>query len=153
MRESGRTVWTDEGGVTELTAVLTLLVVAVVVVAAVGINVLFVETDDAVGPDTRFTFDYSEQAQALLITHQSGPPVKAGDLLIRGPEVEVRWSEINDRLGPSTLIGRERNTSQISRQNGYGQRVRPRDRIAVVYANRTLNQTVVLSQWNGTEGI
>lgn len=139
----------EDRGVSELTSVITLLVVAGVVVAAVGLNVLFVEADAGDGPDATFQFDYIQEQSTLIITHQAGEEIPAGNLLIRGPRSQAYWSQVNSQVDNETLIG-PRNTTQISRRNAFGARVGAGDRIALVYVNASANVTAVVDQWNGT---
>ena len=152
MRDHSETLAPDEGAVSELTSLLTLLAVAGIVVAAVGMNVLFVEANNTNAPDASFNFDYVQEQQTLIVTHRTGDPIRADNLLIRGEDSEVFWHEANQRINGSTLVG-PRNTTQISNGNAYGERVRANDRIDIVYQNATANTTVILDQWNGSSGV
>lgn len=128
-----------------------LIAVALVVVLAVGVNVLFVESDDSPGPDAQFTFEYVDEQQSLVITHAGGDSVPARDLLIRGPATEVPWWQVNSQVNESTVV-EPNDALLIGQSNGYGERIRPSQQIAVVYTNTTeLAEPMVLSQWNGTE--
>jgi hypothetical protein len=140
-------------GVSEMASMLALVGIAVVIVLAVGANVLFVESEDDVGPDASFSFDYVDEQQALVITHDGVEPVPARDLLIRGPQRDVPWSQVNDRVDNQTVVG-PNTLIQIGRRNGYSEPVRPSDRISILYANTTaegIDEPIPLSRWNGTD--
>lgn len=143
----------DDSAVTELTSVLTLLVIAAVIIAAVGINVAFVDAERQQGPEAQFSFDYVQEQSTLIITHESGAAIRAGDLLIRGPDTEATWARTNTQVEGSTLIG-PFNSTQIGRRNdGWGSRVRSNDRIQVLYANTTEGIEYTLGNWNGSDAL
>lgn len=143
----------DDSAVSELTAVVTLLVIAAVMIAAVGINVMFVDSDRQQGPEASFTFDYIQEQSTLIVTHDSGEAIRAGDLLIRGPDTEATWAQTNTQVNPSTLIG-PRNSTQIGRRNdAWGSRVRSNDRIQVLYSNATAGVEYTLGNWNGSDAL
>lgn len=130
---------------------LALIGVALVIVLAVGVNVLFVESDDSPGPDATFSFDYVEEQQALVITHAGGESVPARNLRIEGPGSRVLWSKVNPQVDNSTVVS-PNDALLIAGSNGYGSRVRPSDRVSVVYVNATATpEPITLSQWNGTD--
>ena len=130
---------------------LALVGVALVIVLAVGVNVLFVDSDDSPGPEASFSFDYAEEQQALIITHAGGDPVPARNLRIEGPGSSVLWSRVNPQVDNSTIVEPD-DALLIAGSNGYGSRVRPDHQISVTYVNATVSpEPITLSQWNGTE--
>jgi hypothetical protein len=138
-------------GVSEMGSMLALVAVALVIVLAVGANVLFVESDDSPGPDATFSFNYIQEQQSLVITHEGGDPVPARDLRIEGPGTSVLWSQVNSQVDNSTIVT-DQDALLIGTSNGYGSRVRPSHQISVVYVNRTATpEPITLSQWNGTD--
>lgn len=138
----------DDRAVSELASVLTLVVIAFVIVIAIGASVLFFQPQSD-HPEANFNFEYFDSASTLIVTHGGGDEIPAGDLLIRGPQAQATWAEINNNMNESSLVGLD-DAVQIGRQNAYGERVAASDRVAIVYVNDTLNQTAVLGQWNGT---
>jgi hypothetical protein len=140
----------DEAAVSEMASVLTLVVIAFVIVLAIGANVLFFEPQSD-HPEAAFSFDYFDESSQLLVTHVGGDQIRAGDLLIRGPDAQATWAEIDRNANASTIVG-QADAISVSRSTAYGVRVRPSDRIAVVYSNVSTNSTAVLAQWNGTRG-
>jgi hypothetical protein len=139
----------DEAAVSEMASMLTLVVIAFVIVFAIGANVLFFEPQSD-HPDASFSFDYFDDRSQLLVTHEGGDQIRAGDLLIRGPEAQATWDELNDNANASTMIG-QNDAVQVGQATAYGDRIRSADRIAVVYSNTSTNSTAVLEQWNGTD--
>lgn len=140
----------DEKAVSEMTSVLTLVVIAFVIVFAIGLNVLFFQpqTDH---PEANFQFTYYDDASSLLVTHTGGDEIQAGNLLIRGPDAQATWAELNGNMNDSSLVG-QADAISVGRGTAYDARVGSSDRVAVVYSNVSTNTTAVLSQWNGTRG-
>jgi len=138
-------------GVSEMGSMLALVGIVFVIVFAVGANVVLLDSDDSPGPDATFGFDYVSEQQSLIITHTGTEPVPARDILIRGPEREILWSQVNGRVDNSTVVEPD-TLIQIGRGNGYGEPVRPRQQISVLFVNATqVEEPIRLSQWNGTD--
>lgn len=140
-------------GVSEMASMLTLVGIAMVILLAVGANVLFVDSQESAGPNARFTFDYVDEQQSLVITPAGPDSVPARNLLIRGPQREVLWSEVNDRVDNDTIVEQSQ-LLQIGKRNGYGEPVRPSQQITILYANasdKSTQEPIRLSQWNGTD--
>jgi len=140
----------DDRAVSEMASVLTLVAIAFVIVFAIGASVLFFEPQTE-HPEAAFTFSYFSDQSQLVVTHKGGDRIRAGDLLIRGPDAQATWAELNNNMNDSSMVGAN-DAISASRQNAYGKRVRAADRVAVVYSNVSRNSTAVLAQWNGTRG-
>lgn len=138
----------DDRAISEMASVITLVAIAFVIVFAIGANVLFFQPQSD-HPEAAFSFTYYSEQSQLVVTHKGGDQVRAGDLLIRGPDAQATWSELNNNMNDSSMVGLN-DAISASRQNAYGNRVRAADRIAVVYSNVSRNSTAVLAQWNGT---
>jgi hypothetical protein len=140
---------TDSRGISELASVMTLVLIAVVIVAAIGLNVLFLE-EEASGPEATFSFNYNDDLNYLTITHDGGDSFAAGNLSIQGPQqAEARWSELNDNMDESSLVEKG-DIVRIGPNNAYGDRVRDGEPIRVVHIDPVSGSVTVLSQWNGT---
>lgn len=140
----------DDRAVSEMASVITLVAIAFVIVFAIGASVLFFEPQSD-HPEAAFTFNYYSEQSQLLVTHKGGDQIRAGDLVIRGPEAQATWAELNNNINASSMVGLN-DAVPVGRQTAYGKRVRAADRIAVVYSNVSRNSTAVLAQWNGTRG-
>jgi len=136
-------------GISEAASTLTLVAVTILVVGAVGANVLFAETDGGDGPEATFTYDYFGEQQQLIIEHNTGEAIPAGQLLISGPRSEATWAETNAQVDNSTLIG-PGNVTQIGSANAFNRPVGSGDRIEIRYLNRTAGTSTVLDTWNGS---
>lgn len=144
---AGRTLSTDGKAVSEMASVMTLVAVALVIVLAIGANVLFFEVDSD-GPDATFSFQYFDELSALQVTHEAGEEIRAGDLLLQGPDREVTWAELDNDMNESSMVG-PNDAVRLGPEGAYGGNVGDSDRIAVVYSNASAD-TKILSQWNGT---
>mgnify|MGYP006278881721 FL=1 len=139
----------DEQAVSEMASVITLVAIAFVIVFAIGANVLFFEADTD-GPDTTISFQYFEELSALQVSHDGGEEIRAGDLLIQGPQREVTWAEIDRGMEDSSMV-ESGDAIRLGDAGAYGETVGENDRIVVLYANVSA-ETTVLAQWNGTRG-
>ena len=141
---------TDELAVSELASVLTLVAIAFAIVLAIGANVLFFQPQSD-HPEATFGFDYFNDQSQLVVTHLGGDEIRAGDLVIRGPEARATWAELNGNMNASSMVGRT-DAVPVGSATAYNERVDASDRIAIVYSNISTNKTAVLDQWNGTRG-
>jgi len=137
----------DGRAVSEMASVLTLVAIAFVIVFAIGANVLFFEAETD-GPDTTISFQYFDELSALQISHDGGEEIRAGDLLIQGPQREVSWAEIDREMDDSSMVG-SGDAIRLGDAGAYGETVGENDRIVVLYTNVTA-ETTILAQWNGT---
>ncbi|MFW6435241.1 MAG: type IV pilin [Halovenus sp.] len=144
---AGGKLSTDEKAISEMASVLTLVAIAFVIVFAIGANILFFEAESD-GPDVSFSFQYFDELSSLQITHEAGEEVRAGDLLIEGPDREVTWAELDNDMNESSMVG-PNDAVRLGPEGAYGGNVGDSDRIAVVYSNASAD-TKILSQWNGT---
>lgn len=145
-----RTVAREAGpgdrGVSEFTGVAILVVMTVLITGSIGMHVLVVDETGDGPPDANFTFEYVDQSSSMLITHERGDSIRAGNLTVRSDDAEATWSDlasVNESAEVETGA-----TVQISDRNAYGQRVRNVDDIRVVYVDDGGNETV-LDEWDG----
>ncbi|MFB6183443.1 MAG: type IV pilin N-terminal domain-containing protein [Haloarculaceae archaeon] len=144
---SRRTFSTDEIAVSEVAGIGILLFFTVVITASVGLGVLFVDESAGGAPRANFTFDYIQSASVLLITHDRGDAIAAGNITVRGPnDHNATWAQLAN--ANDTALVTPGDTVQIGNQNAYGDSVGPGDRIRVYYAPPTGNETE-LSTWKG----
>jgi len=136
---------TDTVGMTEGIGVAVLVGLTLLVTAIVGLNVLVIEDDDGGGPQANFSYDYVEDNELLIVTHERGDEFEAGNVEFEGPSKTVTWAQVANRE-PDATIG-PGDIAQLSSGNAYARRVSARDTITI-YHNASGNRTQ-LDQWNG----
>jgi len=136
---------TDTVGMTEGIGVAVLVGLTLLVTAIVGLNVLVIEDDDGGGPQANFSYDYVEDNELLIVTHERGDEFEAGNVEFEGPSKTVTWAELASRE-PDAMIG-PGDIAQLSSNNAYARRVSARDTITI-YHNTSGNRTQ-LDQWDG----
>jgi len=141
----------DDRGVSEMTAVVTLVGVAFVLVASVGISAFVFSEGDAGPPQANFTYDYIDQASALVITHDRGDEIRSGDLYVSGSDSNVTWAALAG--SDESVLVTPGDAVQVSEGSAFGEPVRSSSRLQLVFHNATLNQSAVISRWNGDTGI
>jgi len=137
----------DDRAVSELTSLLTIVVLALLVITVVGVNVLYVQSQTE-GPDATFSYQYFEPQSMLLITFDSGEPIPAGQIEIEGTDRRATWAALNDQMNESTPVG-PGTVVRIGPNGAYDQDVDPEETIRVNYLNETGARTT-LGTWNGT---
>ncbi|CCQ34613.1 hypothetical protein HLRTI_003501 [Halorhabdus tiamatea SARL4B] len=141
----------DDRGVSEMTAVVTLVAIAFVLVAGVGISAIMFSEGDTGPPQANFTYEYIDQTSALLITHDRGDEIPSGDLYVSGSDSNVTWAALAGS-NESALVT-PGDAVQVSEQSAFGEPVRSSSRLELVFHNASLNQSAVISRWNGDTGI
>ncbi|WP_424004293.1 type IV pilin [Haloarcula salina] len=137
---------TDTAGMSESIGVAALIGLTLLVTAIVGLNVLVID-DDTGGPQANFSYDYVSQNELLIVTHQRGDELPAGDIELEGPAATVTWAELANRE-PSAMVG-PGDLAQLSSGNAYGSRVGARDTVTIYYnASGSQNRTQ-LDRWDG----
>ncbi|WEL21865.1 type IV pilin N-terminal domain-containing protein [Halorhabdus sp. BNX81] len=141
----------DERGVSEMTAVVTLVGIAFILVAGVGISAFLFTGDTSGPPQANFTYEYIDGANALLIEHDRGDEIRGGDLYVDGPDNNVTWASLAGSNESALVVPDDQ--VQVSEASAYGAIVRSSSRFRIIYHNASLNESVVLSRWNGDTGI
>lgn len=141
----------DDRGVSEMVAVVTLVAVAFILVAGVGISAFVFSADDAGPPQANFSYNYLDQASALLITYEQGDQLWSGDVYVSGSDNNATWTALagaNESIAvtPGDAV-------QIGEAGAYGAPIRSSSRIEIVWRNTTLNESAVISRWSGGSGI
>ncbi|WP_338728126.1 type IV pilin N-terminal domain-containing protein [Haladaptatus sp. DJG-WS-42] len=95
-------LFTEEDAVSPVIGVILMVAITVILAAVIGTFVL--NLGDQVGdaaPQAKFSFDYTESTDTLVITHESGDRVKATDLKIKDGDgdTDTDW----DAAGGSTF--------------------------------------------------
>lgn len=137
----------DERGVSEFAGIAILVALTVLVTASVGLYVAVVDEDEGGPTSANFSFEYVDASSSLLVTHERGDEVDAGNLSVRSAGNEAGWDALagtnaSAPVGPGSTV-------QISSGNEWGQNVAQRDAVQVVYAPDPRNETV-LSTWSGS---
>lgn len=137
----------DDGtrAISETAGVATLVLLTVVVTASVGINVLFVGEDGSAGIDAEFDFEYFSSRSALLITYNSGPELRAGNITVEAPAQNSSWADVADVNATSMVAPGDR--IQLTRENNNGLTLGEGAAVTVYYDDGT-NESVV-GNWTG----
>ncbi|PSP31800.1 type IV pilin [Halobacteriales archaeon QH_10_67_22] len=136
-----------ERGVSEFTGVAILIATTVLVTASIGVFVLVDPTDTGGPPDANFSFQYIDQSSVLIVTHDRGDEVAAGNLTLRSSDAQARWHELAG-TNETVLVG-PGDTVQLSNNNVYGQNVNRNDNVRVIYTPPSGNETE-LDRWDGS---
>lgn len=140
---TGPTCVDDDRAVSEAAGVAILLVFTLAITASVGVSVLFVDEEAGGEPRANFTYDYIDDASVLLVTHDRGDPIAAGNLTIRGPNgANATWAALAGTENGSELV-EPGDTVQLSGNNAYGDSVSRGDTIRVYYAPPGGNETLL----------
>ncbi|MFW5949758.1 MAG: type IV pilin N-terminal domain-containing protein [archaeon] len=137
----------SERAISEMTAVGTLIGVALLLVVGIGLNVFLLAPGDTGAPDASFSFRYIDQSGTLIVTHDDGDSIRAGDLYVEGEDGNATWAELagsnaSTEVEPDDMV-------QVGEDGAYGASLQSYDRVEVVWRNATANQTAVLGRWNG----
>ncbi len=134
-------------GVSEFAGVAVLVSMTILATASVGVFVLITDTQSEGPPDANFSYRYVDQSSVLLVTHDRGDQFTASNLTVRSGDREARWHELAGSV-PGATVGPD-DTVQLSSGNAYGSNVNRGDRVRVVYAPPSGNETV-LDTWDGS---
>lgn len=137
--------------VSEMTAVATLVGLAILLVVGIGLNVLLLSPSDTGPPEGNFTYQHISQANTLVITYEKGDKIRAGDLYVEGQEANATWAALAGKK-PDTMI-KPGAVVQVGKAGPFGAPVRTSSRIRIVWRNATLNESAQLSQWSGGGGL
>lgn len=134
-------------GVSEGTGVAVLVVLTVVATASVGMTVTLVMDGDEYG--AQFTFDHSDELGHLLIFYDEGDELRAGSIVIDGPDNEVTWAEL-EGMDDDELVAPSNIPIRLNDQNAYGSAVSEEDFVEIRYVpeDGEETETVVLATWN-----
>ncbi|WP_123534032.1 type IV pilin [Halosimplex salinum] len=136
-------------GVSEFAGVAILVAITILVTASVGLFVLVDPGSESAGPDANFTFDYVDTSSVLIVSHDRGESLTAGNLTLRSGDTRAGWAEIANTEN-STVV-EPGSTIQLSRRNAFGRPVSPRDKVFVLHTPPVGNETV-LDKWEGSGG-
>lgn len=134
----------DERGVTVSDAVATGTIIFMAVALTAGLGFAVITDAGATGPpEANFTFQYFGENGALIVTHDRGDAIRAGNLVLSNGETAESWATVA-ATNNSTLIG-SGDTIQLSQRSAFGAPIETEDRVEVRWV--TENQTVVLETW------
>lgn len=147
----------DERAVTINDAVATGTLVALTVMLGVGLGAAVLVGDDfgeSGPPDANFSFSYLGANQQLVVTHEQGESIPAGELVIAvekgdensplSEEETMSWAEA-DEVENDTSVG-VGDTVSLSEGTNFGTPIANDDAVEVRWTDG--NQTVVLETWN-----
>lgn len=137
--------------VTDSMAAGSLVVLAVVLAAGLGLGVLYAPSEGG-GNATRANFSYQHfpDGSALVVTFTRGDSIKAGDLALVSGEANSTWAELANMSASKTLS--EGSTIQLTGSGRFGKPITSSTQVRVLYTGG--NESRVLSRWppNGTAG-
>lgn len=141
---------TSSRGVSEGAGVAVLVVMTIVATASVGMTVTLV-MDDEDGSGAEFRFDYSDDRDELLIFYSDGDELRAGSLVISGPNNDVTWAEL-DGLEDDEMVEPSNIPVRLSEQNAYDANVGESDFVEIRYTPESEDdedaEEAVLATWN-----
>ena len=153
MNGSESRVVSDDRGVSEMMAIVTLVGLAVLLVLGIGISVFLFAPDSGSEPEAEFSFRHVSEASALIITYEDGDPIPSDDLYVEGEgeDGNATWTALSGweeprAVEPGAIV-------QASEGGAFGEPVGSNDRISVVWRNGTMNQTATLGEWNSDSGL
>ncbi|SDJ84576.1 hypothetical protein SAMN05216226_11067 [Halovenus aranensis] len=118
-------------GISEGTGVAVLVVMTVVATASVGMTVTIINDDsNEYGAD--FSFEYAEELKHLLVFYDDGDGLRAGNLVVAGPQGEVTWAQI-EGLAPNETVEPNNLPTRLAPGNAYGAEVNEEDYIEIRY--------------------
>lgn len=137
----------DERGVTVTDGIAAgaMIALCLLLVAGLGMAVLIGDTSSSGPPEANFSFSYFERNSQLIVTHERGDSVPAGEVRLTNGERSVTWAEVAS-INESAEVA-PGNTIQLSQQSAFGADVENDDTVQVLWTGG--NQTAVLARWNG----
>jgi len=136
----------EDRGVTvsDSVAAGTLIVIALVLGGGLGVAVLS-GGSDAGPPSANFSFQYFSENGALIVTHERGDEIQAGNIVLSKStgEASATWATVANSNN-STMVG-PGDTIQLSERGAFGAPVDPSDTVEVRW--ETGNQTKLLATW------
>jgi len=134
----------DDRGVSESAGVGVLIALTVLVTASVGISVLFIPSEAEQGTNATFSFDHFPDSGQLLVTHEDGDAIPAGDIVVSGESKNLTWASI---LNVSTTKPVEPGDAvQLSDSSAWEDQVQQRHDIAIYYVPNATSAKL-LDRW------
>lgn len=119
-------------GVSEGTGVAVLVVMTVVATASVGMTVTLLNDEGSNEYGAEFRFDYAEELKHLLIFYDEGNSLRAGNLVISGPQGDVTWAQI-EGTEPNATVEPSNVPARLTPGNAYGSEVNEEDYVEIRY--------------------
>ncbi|WP_225334041.1 type IV pilin [Halomicrobium urmianum] len=129
----------------EVASVVILVGMTVVVTGTVGVHVLVVQDQDTGPPNANFTYDYVESAGTLIVAHEEGDELPAGEVTINDSDHGVAWAALAG-VNESATVTRG-DAVPLSAGNEWGKSVGGDDQVEV-YLVREGNATKI-DEWDG----
>jgi hypothetical protein len=136
----------DDRAVSEFAGVAVLVTLTVLITASVGVYALVGSGAEEGEVDANFSFRYIAESDLLIVSHDRGDQIPAGNLSIESDAADARWSTLAGR-DDTAPVGTG-DTVQVSERNAYGQPVSPDTEVRVVHRPPEGNATV-LDRWTG----
>ena len=124
--------------ISESASVAILVGITILVTASVGVNVLFVEEQQTGPPSANFTYDHIDQSNTLIVTHDEGAELEAGQIHFVGAGQDVTWAAAAGTNNTTAVVPGD--IVQLSENNAFGTPVTTATQIEVQYeyeGNRT----------------
>lgn len=119
-------------GLSEGTGVAVLVVLTVVATASVGMTVTLLNDEGSNEYGADFSFDHAEELKHLLIFYNEGDSLRAGNLVVSGPQNEVTWAQI-EGIEPNATVEPSNVPTRLTPGNAYGSEVNEEDFIEIRY--------------------
>lgn len=149
--DSPRTAGGDDRAVTVTDSIAagTLVVLAVVLAAGLGLGVLFAPSGGTTNTTTaNFTFKHFPDGSALVVTFSKGEPLPAGELAVVSGETNVTWATLaNSSTSKEVSKG---STVQLTGTGRFGKPITTSTQVRIVWTGG--NGTKVLDRWPADSG-
>lgn len=130
----------DRKGSSEILGVAVLIGMTVLVTAALGLGVIFMDQQEqASTAEVDFTF----LSKSLVIQYDDGTERRAGSLYIEGPRNNVSWADIDESRGPDDMVNQS-SRIQLTVDN-FGSQPREEQRFALVFITEDGTRQVLAS--------
>ncbi|RXK49103.1 hypothetical protein [Halorientalis pallida] len=146
-----RTARDDERAitVTDSVAAGSLVVVAVLLAAGLGLGVLYAPSDGGSNVTrANFSFEHFPDDSALIVTFARGDSIPAGELSVVSDETNRTWAALAN-MSESKAVS-QGSTIQLTGTGTFGKPITTNTQVRVVYTGG--NETRVLDRWPPDSG-
>lgn len=145
-QDSQRTARSDERAVTVTDSVAagSLIVMALLLSAGLGLGVLYAPSADE-GNETRaeFSFEHFPDDSALVVTFTKGDSIPAGELALVSDQTNVTWATLANTSESEAVS--QGSTVQLTGTGTYGKPITTSTQVRVVYTGG--NESRALATW------
>jgi hypothetical protein len=135
--------------VTDSIAAGSLVVLAVVLAAGLGLGVLYAPSDGGSNATrANFSYQHFSEDSVLVVTFSRGDSIPAGELAVTSGETNRTWATLANMSESKTVS--EGSTIQLSRSGPFGKSITTNTQVQILYTGG--NETQVVSRWPPDSG-